>query len=241
MAQQSEEMTPTRDLAALLARHHGAHPTKQLVVLLATGSFNPVHQMHIRQFEIARHWLNSHENVHVVAGYISPSHDKYLRMKLGAQAIAWTERVRMCELAVQDHFTQFPAEDGFTIFADKWEGMQSGFIDFPEVSANRRQFFASRFAAYNLITLFLCGTDLYVKCGLTYANFVVSVPRPGYTVRRKSTAQHNYTIPPGEGGPFERDSDVSSTAMRNTRDEAFLNSVTYPSVVQHLKAIGWAH
>ncbi|KAH3761730.1 nicotinamide mononucleotide adenylyltransferase [Pelomyxa schiedti] len=240
MAHPSEETTPTRDLAALIVRHHEAHPTKQLVVLLATGSFNPVHHMHIRQFEIARHWLNSHENLHVVAGYISPSHDGYLRDKLGDQAIAWTERVRMCELAVEDHFTQFPAEDGFTIFVDKWEGMQSRFIDFPDVARDRRDFFASRFAAFNLITLFLCGTDLYVKW-LTSSEYVVSVPRPGYTVSRKSTALHNYTVPPGEGGPFERDSDVSSTAMRNARDEEFLSSVTYSSVVRHLKTIGWSH
>ncbi|KAH3761729.1 hypothetical protein Pelo_6443 [Pelomyxa schiedti] len=76
---------------------------------------------------------------------------------------------------------------------------------------------------------------------LTSSEYVVSVPRPGYTVSRKSTALHNYTVPPGEGGPFERDSDVSSTAMRNARDEEFLSSVTYSSVVRHLKTIGWSH
>lgn len=50
-------------------------------VLIATGSFNPVHKMHINMFEIAKKYLENEHNYKVIAGFVSPSHDLYVKKK----------------------------------------------------------------------------------------------------------------------------------------------------------------
>ncbi|XP_025421587.1 nicotinamide/nicotinic acid mononucleotide adenylyltransferase 1 isoform X2 [Sipha flava] len=51
------------------------------IVLLATGSFNPPTNMHLRMFEIARDHLN-HLGFTVCGGLISPTHDLYKKKDL---------------------------------------------------------------------------------------------------------------------------------------------------------------
>lgn len=73
----------------------------RLVVLVATGSYSPVHRMHVHMFEVAKKSLeekypslllhilynylfdSQKHGFHVVAGFISPSHDNYVESKLG--------------------------------------------------------------------------------------------------------------------------------------------------------------
>eukprot|EP01120_Amphizonella_sp_Union-15-10_P005009 TRINITY_DN1574_c0_g1_i2.p1 TRINITY_DN1574_c0_g1~~TRINITY_DN1574_c0_g1_i2.p1 ORF type:complete len:207 (+),score=37.25 TRINITY_DN1574_c0_g1_i2:57-677(+) len=50
------------------------------VVLMLSGSFNPVHRMHIKAFELAKKKLE--EKYPVIGGYIAPSSDPYVRSKL---------------------------------------------------------------------------------------------------------------------------------------------------------------
>ncbi|KAK8379359.1 hypothetical protein O3P69_019335 [Scylla paramamosain] len=68
----------------------------QRVVLLACGSFNPPTNMHLRMFEIARDFLHRTTNYHVVAGLMSPVHDKYGKEGL----VNATDRVQMLRLAL---------------------------------------------------------------------------------------------------------------------------------------------
>lgn len=55
-------------------------PVKQ-VVLLACGSFNPVTNMHLRMFELARDSLSS-PSAEVVCGLVSPVCDRYAKLGL---------------------------------------------------------------------------------------------------------------------------------------------------------------
>jgi nicotinic acid mononucleotide adenylyltransferase len=55
------------------------------VVLLTTGSFNPVHRQHVEMHRIAKAHLEALHGMRVLASFFSPSHDNYLRSKLAAQ------------------------------------------------------------------------------------------------------------------------------------------------------------
>eukprot|EP01106_Pelomyxa_sp_JSP_P006597 TRINITY_DN2063_c0_g1_i2.p1 TRINITY_DN2063_c0_g1~~TRINITY_DN2063_c0_g1_i2.p1 ORF type:complete len:241 (+),score=46.30 TRINITY_DN2063_c0_g1_i2:277-999(+) len=238
MAVMRTGLTPLEPLAAqLAAQKQQAGRTR--AVLVATGSFSPIHRMHIVQFEMARTFLASCHAVDVILGYISPSHDSYLRGKLGEEAIPYEDRVEMCKLAIKDHFTQNPTNDGFTIVVDQWEGHQAFFIDFPDVSDHQRSYLTSKFPQEKFLVLFLCGMDLYQKCSLAYMPWTVAVVRPGYSSSKKSTAKHNYVMERGTGGKWELCEDVSSTKMRANRTADNLTKLTYPSVVTHLKQLGW--
>ncbi|XP_072282153.1 nicotinamide/nicotinic acid mononucleotide adenylyltransferase 1 isoform X2 [Pyxicephalus adspersus] len=67
------------------------------VVLLATGSFNPVTVMHLRLFELARDYLHSTGNYKVVKGIISPVSDGYKKKGL----VEGQHRLSMAQLAAQ--------------------------------------------------------------------------------------------------------------------------------------------
>uniref|UniRef100_A0A2P2I5G8 Nicotinamide-nucleotide adenylyltransferase n=1 Tax=Hirondellea gigas TaxID=1518452 RepID=A0A2P2I5G8_9CRUS len=69
----------------------------QKVVLLACGSYNPPTNMHLRIFELARDHLHRCTNYYVIAGLISPVHDKY-----GKEGLANSnDRCQMGRLAVK--------------------------------------------------------------------------------------------------------------------------------------------
>ncbi|XP_070432292.1 nicotinamide/nicotinic acid mononucleotide adenylyltransferase 3 isoform X2 [Equus przewalskii] len=67
------------------------------VVLLACGSFNPITNMHLRLFEVARDHLHKTGMYQVIAGIISPVNDKYGKKDL----VAARHRVAMARLALQ--------------------------------------------------------------------------------------------------------------------------------------------
>jgi hypothetical protein len=73
---------------------------KTLAFLLMSGSFSPIHTEHVRVLEIARlHAERSGRKV--IGGFLSPSSDGYVTAKLGADALSFSQRRTLCELAVQ--------------------------------------------------------------------------------------------------------------------------------------------
>ncbi|XP_072026696.1 nicotinamide/nicotinic acid mononucleotide adenylyltransferase 1-like isoform X2 [Amphiura filiformis] len=72
-----------------------AAPTR--VVLLACGSFNPITNMHLRMFEIARDYLQRLGKYQVIGGLVSPVNDAYAKKDL----ISGKHRAEMCKLALQ--------------------------------------------------------------------------------------------------------------------------------------------
>ncbi|XP_054360360.1 nicotinamide/nicotinic acid mononucleotide adenylyltransferase 3 isoform X3 [Mirounga angustirostris] len=67
------------------------------VVLLACGSFNPITNMHLRLFEVARDHLHQTGMYQVIGGIISPVNDNYRKQDL----VAAHHRVAMARLALQ--------------------------------------------------------------------------------------------------------------------------------------------
>ncbi|XP_075046363.1 nicotinamide/nicotinic acid mononucleotide adenylyltransferase 1-like isoform X2 [Mixophyes fleayi] len=81
------------------------------VVLLATGSFNPITVMHLRLFELARDYLHGTGRYKVVKGIISPVSDGYKKKGL----VEGSHRLTMAQLA---------AESSDWIEVDVWECSQ---------------------------------------------------------------------------------------------------------------------
>jgi len=98
--------------------------TKEKVVLITTGAFNPIHRMHVEMLEIAKKYLTNRFNYDVLAGLISPSHDLYVYGKLGTDFIVSTHRLNMCKLAI---------EGSDWLEVDPWEATQSAFNKFSYV------------------------------------------------------------------------------------------------------------
>ncbi|RXG52932.1 Nicotinamide/nicotinic acid mononucleotide adenylyltransferase 1, partial [Armadillidium vulgare] len=90
------------------------------VVLLACGSFNPPTNMHLRMFEIARDFLHRTSDYHVVAGLLSPVHDKYGKEDL----VGANERIQMIKLA---------AATSQWLHVSDWESRQEDWVPTREV------------------------------------------------------------------------------------------------------------
>lgn len=84
------------------------------VVLLACGSFNPITNMHLRMFELARDHLED-LGYQVVKGIISPVGDGYKKKGL----IEAKHRLEMAQLASENSW----------ITVDSWEGQQSEWVE----------------------------------------------------------------------------------------------------------------
>nr|XP_061802363.1 nicotinamide/nicotinic acid mononucleotide adenylyltransferase 1-like isoform X1 [Nerophis lumbriciformis] len=90
------------------------------VVLLACGSFNPITNMHLRMFELARDFLEDTGRYKVVKGIVSAVGDGYKKKGL----IEAFHRVKMARLAT---------EDSEWITVGTWESLQPEWVETAKV------------------------------------------------------------------------------------------------------------
>ncbi|XP_048034221.1 nicotinamide/nicotinic acid mononucleotide adenylyltransferase 1 [Megalobrama amblycephala] len=93
-----------------------ASQEKTKLVLLACGSFNPITNMHLRMFELARDHLEDTGRYRVVKGIISPVGDSYKKKGL----IEACHRLEMARLATEN-------SDWITV--NDWESQQSEWVE----------------------------------------------------------------------------------------------------------------
>jgi len=112
----------------------------------------------------------------VVGGFISPSHDSYVKSKMrsvaGTQKWCIPHREKLCKLALMD---------SDWISADLWEFNCSSFVDFFSVF---QQLQNSLNESINVPVqlLYVCGEDHFVNCRLYSSNCempVIGIGRPG--------------------------------------------------------------
>ncbi|XP_048190587.1 uncharacterized protein LOC125342463 isoform X1 [Perognathus longimembris pacificus] len=96
------------------------------VVLLACGSFNPITNMHLRLFEVARDHLHQTGMYRVIQGIISPVSDHYGKKDL----VASHHRVAMARLALQT---------SNWIRVDPWESEQAQWMETVKVLRHHHQ------------------------------------------------------------------------------------------------------
>ncbi|XP_036600867.1 nicotinamide/nicotinic acid mononucleotide adenylyltransferase 1 [Trichosurus vulpecula] len=96
------------------------------VVLLACGSFNPITNMHLRLFELAKDYMNATGEYNVIRGIISPVGDAYKKKGL----ISAHHRVVMAELATQT---------SKWLEVDTWESLHKEWIETAKVLSYHKQ------------------------------------------------------------------------------------------------------
>lgn len=89
---------------------------KTEVVLLACGSFNPITNMHLRLFELAKDYFHETGKYKVIKGIISPVGDAYKKKGL----ISASHRVTMAKLATKN---------SDWVEVDDWESCQSEWLE----------------------------------------------------------------------------------------------------------------
>ncbi|CAG8562278.1 294_t:CDS:1 [Paraglomus occultum] len=131
----------------------------RLIVLLTTGSFNPVHTYHIHNLELAKSTLEkSSPNNIVIGGFLSPSQDLYVRSKLGRFAIEADHRITMCQLATMH---------SNWIDVCKWEAKanEDYFVDFAYVVGRMQEFLQDQINR-KVFVYYVCGSDHAIKTGV---------------------------------------------------------------------------
>ncbi|TRY82507.1 hypothetical protein DNTS_013824 [Danionella cerebrum] len=93
---------------------------KMKMVLLACGSFNPITNMHLRMFELARDHIEDTGRYRVVKGIVSPVGDGYKKQGL----IEACHRLEMARLATE-------SSDWITV--DAWESQQPEWVETAKV------------------------------------------------------------------------------------------------------------
>ena len=200
---------------------------KENIVLLVTGSFNPIHRMHIEILNIAYRHLLSLKKYNIVCGFISPSADCYVRSKnKQLPLIPFDLRCKMIETGIRE-YNRDNKGNNLKIFLHKWEGTHDYFIDFPDVISEIQ---AQILDHYNNIKLiYVCGLDLYLACNEYFNKNVIVIDRKPYKnyIYKNIPEKFIYLIKDDKVKPY------SSTFIRECylkRDYVGICNITFPEV-----------
>ena len=76
---------------------------QELIILIESGSLAPPHKMHIGLMEMTKKFIEeNYNNRKVVAGYLIPSSDNYVKYKLKNDFIPLKHRINMTQLLIKD-------------------------------------------------------------------------------------------------------------------------------------------
>lgn len=92
----------TTDLSILYSNLRSQPENQNYVVLIKTGSLNPIHRSHVSNMVRAKEYLEREHKFNVIGGYISPSHDEYVEAKLDKEFIHGQHRIEMCKKAIKE-------------------------------------------------------------------------------------------------------------------------------------------
>lgn len=129
----------------------------EVIVLVSSGAYNPIHMLHIRAFYVARQYVESNYKFPVVGAFISPSHDTYVRVKNRRnprEMITKRHRLGLIETAVAS---------STWIEVDKWEITRRRVLDYLSTLTHVREMCESHFSGFKFHVMYVCGCNTVVK------------------------------------------------------------------------------
>ncbi|KAG6611186.1 putative nicotinamide-nucleotide adenylyltransferase/ nicotinate-nucleotide adenylyltransferase [Phytophthora cinnamomi] len=156
IAQNLEHLQGVTDVPA---SSPASSPSKKIdvIVLVSSGAYNPIHMLHIRAFYVARQYVESNYKFPVVGAFISPSHDTYVRVKNRRnprEMITKRHRLALIETAVAS---------SSWIEVDKWEITRRRVLDYLSTLTHVREMCESHFPQYRFHVMYVCGCNTVVK------------------------------------------------------------------------------
>ncbi|TMW56771.1 hypothetical protein Poli38472_006781 [Pythium oligandrum] len=157
---------PLQKIARNLEDLHGSPSTSptpsssaktDVIVLVASGAYNPIHMLHIRAFYVARQYVESNYKFPVVGAFISPSHDTYVRAKNRRnprEMITKRHRLGLIEAAVAS---------SSWIEVDKWEITRRRVLDYLSTLTHVREMCETHFPRFKFHVMYVCGCNSVVK------------------------------------------------------------------------------
>ena len=205
---------------------------KENIILLTTGSFNPIHRMHLEILNIAYKKLLSLEKYNIICAFISPSADCYVANKQGP-LIPFELRCEMIQRSIGNFYRENKDKNDemLKIYLHKWEGSHPYFIDFPDVINEIQKQLDNLFG--NIILLYVCGLDHYIKCHSSLRQNVIAIDRKpfnkkfGNDILKNDLSRMIFFIKDENSEPY------SSSSIREYYQKGDLESIkktTFPDV-----------
>lgn len=148
-------------------------PRFKNIVLLTTGSFNPIHLGHIKMVEIAEGYL-SEKGYNVLGAYFSASHDKYVKEKKQCDFLPSNVRTSVVnKMLRQNNYDTYSTHS--------WESMHlPGDVNFTEVITHLKKQF-DKYYGEEVEVCYVFGSDNFNFVN-TFINkgMCVCVERPNY-------------------------------------------------------------
>lgn len=189
--------------------------------LLSTGSFNPVHEGHIKMIELAAKSLLE-KGMITVGGYLSASHDKYVFTKDSRFQVTASERIFLCDKIIQNHSL---------LMTDSWEALQHNYpINFTDVirrfdwllNLNLKDYLVEQFGVpIEIEAVYVFGGDNYCFMDAFVSKGIcVCVPRSDenleqYQNKRQKIIDLNMNSPSLRIFISQPGKEISSTQIRN--------------------------
>ena len=205
-----------------------ADKKKENIILLTTGSFNPIHRMHLEMLNIAYRFLLSKNKYNIICGFISPSSDSYVSCKK-PPLIPFEKRCDIIETAIKEYNKEKKEEKKLEIYIHLWEGTHDYFIDFPYVIKEIQ----SKLMKYKIRLIYVCGMDLFLNCRSYFNNNVIVIDRKPYRNDgyKNNEKRYMFFVQDDQSQPF------SSTSIREYylhHDYQNITNETFPEVSQKI-------
>ena len=148
---------------------HGKSPA----IILTTGSFCPIHKGHIYSLSDARNFIETNFDYKVLAVYISPSNDLYVKDKSYRKSFSeyylnFDQRCKLLEKTLKI-MVEKKEIDADMFFIDKWEGEKKDFISFSKVWHEMFKFFKKIFKKKEFKTFkvfYSLGSDMIIRTNI---------------------------------------------------------------------------